>query len=420
MHQAQALVLLRWVLIVATSYLVLFSRAESQVPVLAALFVAGYLGSNVVVSELLTRVRSAAVLEWCLMGFDISALTFALVLTGASSNDLFVLYFAVLFLSALSERIGLIIGAVLLIMVAHVYTVSRYVAVESLLTQEYMLRVPFLFVVALFFGQLVHHARTREREAESRRMRSLRLDLLAAVSHDLRNPLGVIESLADLLLDGSAGPLNENQADLTTRIRTSTRQVIALSQNLIDAERIEGGRLVVQPEWLDLSDVIDDALVIARSASALKGIALEASVPPGLPRLALDRVQVERLIANLLGNAIKFTPGGGRVCLKVRRLREAVAIDVIDDGPGIPPQELPHLGQPRFRGAQGRGIDGSGLGLFIVRAVAEAHGGTLQIANNAGPGTTATVTLPIRVASRGPVPDPVGDLPVRLNAASTV
>jgi signal transduction histidine kinase len=357
--------------------------------------VAGYLGSNVLLTEWLPRLRSAAALEWTVVGIDTLALTAALALTGGGSGDLFVLYFAVLFLSALSERIGLVVGAALLITVANLYTVVQYQGIAALMAQGYMLRVPFLFVVALFFGQLVHLARNRERDAEAQQARELRLDLLSGVSHDLKNPLGVIESLADLLLDGSAGDLNAQQADLTRRIRASTRQVITLSQNLIDAERIEAGRLVVMPRRAALAKVVDSALVVARSASAIKGVALQAEVDPDLPPLVLDTVQIERVVANLLGNAIKFTPAGGRVRLRARLQRNVVQIAVADDGPGIPPEELPRLSERHFRGVRSHGVDGAGLGLFIVRALVEAHGGTLSVASAMGEGTTVTVALPV-------------------------
>ena len=413
LHQAHGIVLLRWVLIVTTSYLVLFSRPLSEVSPTVGMFVAGYLGSNVLLTEWLPRLRSAAVLEWTVVAIDTVALTVALALTGGGHGDLFVLYFAVLFLSALSERIGLVVGAALLITVANLYTVVQYQGVDALLAQGYMLRVPFLFVVALFFGQLVHLARDRERQAEATQARELRLDLLSGVSHDLKNPLGVIESLADLLLDGSAGELNPQQSDLTRRIRASTRQVITLSQNLIDAERIDAGRLVVMPRRATLARVIDDALVVARSASAIKGVALQAQVEPGLPLLVLDTVQMERVIANLLGNAIKFTPAGGGVRLHARRHRDAVLLTVADDGPGIPPEELPRLSEPHFRGTRSRGIDGAGLGLFIVRAVVEAHGGTLRIASAIGEGTAVTVSLPIESAVEV-VPEPGGSRPLAL------
>jgi signal transduction histidine kinase len=394
LHQAHAVVLLRWVLIVATSYLVVFSRPLSAVTPTQALFVAAYLASNVALTELLPRLRSPAVLDWLLIIVDTAALSVAVVLTDSSSSDLFVLYFAVLFLSALSERIGLVVGAALLVTVTHLYTVSHFVDLGVLFQQGYMLRIPFLFVVALFFSHLVHHARVRERSVEESQARELRLDLLSAVSHDLKNPLGVIDSLAELMLDGSAGPLNDEQADLARRIRASTRQVIVLSQNLIDAERVDAGRLVLQRRFSSLNKVIDDALVVAGSASAIKGVALQPSIEPGLPPICIDAVQMERVVSNLLGNAIKFTPAGGRVRLVAHQQRDTLVVAVSDDGPGIPPEELPRLAERHFRGSRSRGVEGSGLGLFIVRAVVEAHGGALRIASGTGRGTTVTVTLP--------------------------
>jgi signal transduction histidine kinase len=412
--------LLRWVLIVATSYLVLFSHPLSELSPVAALFVAAYLASNVALTELLPRVRGLPAFDWVLMVIDIAALSLAVVLADEASSELFVLYFAVLFLSALSERIELVVGAAVLITVAHLYTVSQYVSFQTLLDQGYMLRIPFLFVVALFFGHLVHHARVRERSAEDDHSRELRLDLLSAVSHDLKNPLGVIESLADLLLDGSAGPLNAQQADLARRIRTSTRQVLTLSQNLLDAERADAGRLVLQRRLDSLDTVIASALAVARNASDIKGVALQAELEPGLPALPIDTVQIERVFANLLGNAIKFTPAGGSVQLIARRHGGDVVVAVTDDGPGIPPEELPRLAERHFRGARSRGVDGSGLGLFIVRAVVEAHGGSVRITSGLDRGTTVTVTLPVsipeasaEVAAAEPAPRMIAARPAR-------
>lgn len=404
LHQAHGIVLLRWVLIVATAYLVLFTRPLGEVTPGMALFVAGYLASNVVLTEWLPRLRSPAMLEWLVMGIDTVALTVALGLSGAGSNDLFVLYFAVLFLSALSERLGLVVGAAVLITVANLYTVALHEGLGALLAHGYMLRLPFLFVVALFFGHLVHLARQRERDSEAHRTRELRLEVLSGLSHDLKNPLGVIESLADLLLDGSCGELDPQQADLARRIRASTRQVITLSQNLIDAERIENGRLVMLPRRARLEGVIDNALVVARSASAIKRIALHANIEGELPPLLIDPVQMERVIANLLGNAIKFTPAGRAVRLTVRPAGAGVELSVSDDGPGIPAEDLPLIFEPHFRGRGSRGFDGAGLGLFIVRAVVEAHGGTLHVASPPGAGTTVTVALPAALAAEPPAP----------------
>ena len=394
-HQAHVVLMLRWVLIVATSYLVLFSCPLTEVTPTVALFIAGYLASNVLLTEMAPRLRARAWFEWVVLIVDTLAVTVAVALTDASSSDLFVLYFAVLFLSALSERIGLVVGAAVLITIAHLYTVSHFVDLGVLFQHGYMLRIPFLFVVALFFSHLVHHARVRERSVEDDRVREVRVDLLSALSHDLKNALGVVDSLADLLLDASAGPLNPQQAELTRRIQSSTRQVIALAQNLLDAERVETGRLVLQRRPASLTAVIDDALVVAGTASEIKGVTLDARVEADLPMISIDTAQMERVIANLLGNAIKFTPAGGGVRLSACTVNDAIELSVTDDGPGIAPEELPRLAERHYRGSRSGAIEGSGLGLFIVRAVVAAHGGAMRIASGIGRGTTVTVSLPL-------------------------
>ena len=256
--------------------------------------------------------------------------------------------------------------------------------------------VPFLFVVALFFGYLVAEARQRERAAEEARKRQLRAEFSSALMHDLKNSLGVIESLALMLLDGEVGPLNREQADFTRRIHASAHHLITFALNLIDAGRIEAGELFVQPRPTKVADVVESALLLARSASDLKGVTLRCTVEPGLPLLSVDATQLERVISNLLGNAIKFTPGGGSVGLSVQRQNGELVLDVCDDGVGIPAAELPSIFDKRHRPQGNRPQQGSGLGLSIVKAIVQAHGGRVRITSTPGHGTTVTVHLPIQ------------------------
>jgi signal transduction histidine kinase len=388
------LILLRWVLIVATSYLVIFSRPLGQTTPAAALFVAGYLASNIALTAWTRHMHSSRVLDWAIVFLDTAAVSVALLLTGSASTEFFILYFVVLFLSALTERIGLIAGAVVLISVVHVYTMAQYVTLQVLINEGYMLRIPFLFAVAIFFGNLVQGARARERTVEESRARQQRMEFLSTVSHDLKNPLHVIRSLAELLLDGDAEPLNGQQTDLARRIHESASQLINLSVDLIDAERIEAGRLLLQPAAHRLESIVENALVMARSASELKRISLEYHPDLGLPPAYVDPVHTERVVSNLLGNAIKFTPPGGRVRIGVERRRDLVAVVVSDSGPGISAEDLAHVFEKYHHRAGKRHADGSGLGLFIVKAVVEAHAGTVDVRSMPGRGTTVTASFP--------------------------
>ena len=406
----ELILLLRWVLIIAASYLVIFSHPLKDLPTINALFVAVYLGSNILFAEIMPRLRARGIFEWCVVAFDTMAVAGAMLLTGNASGEFFVLYFVILFLSALSERIGLVAVATVLIIVTYLYTLSGFVDLHRMMDEGHLVRIPFLFAVALFFGNLVQTARAQQRAAEEARSRALRMELLSTISHDLKNPLGVVQSLASLMLDGDAGPLNDQQTDLTTRIHASVRHALNLSQNLIDAERIEAGRLTLQRQPSDVAMIADHALELARSSSQMKGIALRREVASNLPFAWVDSVQAERVISNLLGNAIKFTPRGGNVTLALSADEDEIVLSVRDDGPGIAKEEVERLFEKYGRGAR-QGAEGSGLGLFIVRAVVQAHGGLIRVATRVGLGTTVTVKLPISPPrSSEPTPDTIAPL----------
>jgi signal transduction histidine kinase len=385
-------------LIIATSYLVVFSRPLTQNPASTGLFVAAYFASNIVLAWIVPRFRTQYAFDISVVLFDTTMVSAGLALTGAASAEFYVVYFLVIFVSALTERLGLVVGAAVLISTAHLYTEARFIGFADLLTARYILRVPFLFVVAMFFGHLVEDARRREHEADEATARQRRMEFLSGVSHDLKNPLGVIQSLATLLLESDAGPLSGEQTDLVRRIHATARHGITFALNLIDAARIEAGRLVLQLSPVNFKDVVEDALLLARSAGELKGLQLQCVIEPDLPITRVDPIQMERVLSNVVGNAIKFTPASGTVTVSVSRRNDHVVLSVGDDGPGIPASDLPTIFEKYRRQAQGGTTEGSGLGLFIVKAIVEAHGGTVEIKSAAGEGTTVTIALPIAAA----------------------
>lgn len=395
LNKAQGIILLRWVLIIATAYLVLFSRPLPDLPPSAALFIAAYFASNIVLRMLLPRVRSAHALDVAVVLIDCVMVSIGMALSGTASSQFFVLYFVVVFLSALTERAELVALAAVLVGAAHLYGMAQFTGVMPLIRQGYAMQIPFLFVVALFFGNLVAEARGHERKTEEQRTHELQLEFLSTLSHDIKNPLGVIQSLAHLLLEGDGGTLTDRQTSLVRRIQASTQHVIAFSLNLIDAARVDMGKLTLQRRPTELADVVDDALVLVRSAAELKGVAVQCAIASPLPLLSLDPVQMQRVISNLVGNAIKFTPAHGAVSLSVRcPTPDAVLLEVSDTGTGIAAADLPAILEKYRHFNPSGSIDGSGLGLFIVNAIVEAHGGSVDISSTAGAGTVVTVRLP--------------------------
>jgi signal transduction histidine kinase len=386
-------VLLRWVLIIATSYLVLFSRDLQATPPIVGLFIAVYLASNLLLSTYFVKLRGHRWFDIGVVLFDILAVGIGLSLTESGSTDFFPVFFLVIFIGALTERMLLVVGAAALIGIVHLSTLSRFLDAGTLLDSEHFLRIPFLFVVALFFGFEAKLVRSRERNDRARERKRLTSESLSVVTHDLKNPLGVIQSLANLLLEGDAGPLSDDQAGLVRRIQVNVQRLLQLSSNLLDVARIEAGRLELHRASTNLRDVVENVLGLARSAADIKKVVLQLAVEPGLPLADVDGLQIERVAANLLDNAIKYTPAGGTVKVSLRGFADEFILEVRDTGTGIAAEELASLFQKYQRSSESSRIQGSGLGLYIVKAIVAAHGGTVDVASELGKGTTVTVRL---------------------------
>jgi signal transduction histidine kinase len=384
-----------------------FHRPISGTPPIVGLFVAAYLGSNILAGYLLPRLASSRIFETCVVLFDAIAVSTALLLTQEATSDFFLLYFVVMFIGSLTDRLGVVIATAFVISGLHLYTLARMGGTENLFTAAYLLRLPFLFAVALFFGYFVQRTRNAEHRAKKAvEQERLRSDFVAGVIHDLKNPLGVIQLMSERLLDEKSGdPLTEDQSDLIRRIHANSHQMMRLSLNLLNASQIEAGRLTLRPERTRLNEVTDEALAVSRTASDLKGVAVELLADAGLPDVEIDVIQMQRAVWNLLDNAIRHTPSGGRVVVQLGREDGRVSLCVSDNGPGIPEDELPTLFEKYKRNRQNR-FSSTGLGLFIVRAIVEAHRGTVEARNRPEGGTTFCIRLPVSVRERTGDPRP--------------
>jgi len=219
-----------------------------------------------------------------------------------------------------------------------------------------------------------------------------REEVLRIVSHDLRNPIGTIGMATELLLED-----HSDQPDIARYLGIIRRQGEGMKQlvnDLLDASRIEAGRLPVHPKPTEVPSLIDATLELMRPLAEDHQLALEASIPEGLPLVLADSLRVTQVFSNLIGNAIKFTPATGSVHLAASVENDTVRFSVRDTGPGIPPDQISQIFRPLWQGQQGdtRGI---GLGLNIARAIVEAHGETIGVRSELGIGTEFWFTLPV-------------------------
>ena len=234
--------------------------------------------------------------------------------------------------------------------------------------------------------------------------RALRMkdEFLANMSHELRTPLHGILAMSETLLDQIRGPLNDRQQRSVRLIEESGRHLLALINDLLDLSKIEAGKLELQLQLVPVDDVCQASLLFVREMAVKKAIQVAyANTQPGGQFLA-DEQRLKQMLVNLLGNAVKFTPSGGRVNLDVTPDADAGLIHfaVRDNGPGIAPADQARLFQPFIQvDAQlSRQYEGSGLGLALVKRLAEQHGGAVHLASTgiAGEGCCFTVTLPYK------------------------
>jgi len=212
------------------------------------------------------------------------------------------------------------------------------------------------------------------------------------VSHDLRTPLTRLRGTAELAL-ASPPNLERDREALADCVEESDRVLVMLN-TLMDISEAESGTLQLRREPVTLADVVARAVDLYRDVAEAKGVALSADAPPDIVVVA-DRTRLEQVAANLIDNALKYTPPGGRVDVEVRRPADAAILRVRDTGAGIPPDELPRIFDRLFRGDTSRAERGLGLGLSLVKAIVEAHGGTVDVVSEPGQGSTFTVTLPL-------------------------
>jgi signal transduction histidine kinase len=393
--ERQTILLLRWVLIVATAYLLLFHHARLQAPPVVSGFLAAYLASNLVVAALLRRMRSQKRLEMGIAVFDTAALSVALLLTKDSSTDFFLLYFVVIFLAALTERLAFLVMIAVAISLLHLYATTGAPSASAFFASGVLLRVTFLFVVALFFGHLVERVRSAERDAEeARKHEKIITDFVEEVVTSFKTPLGAIQAMTKIALEPQTGWLTLEQIELLRRIDANARHVTRIASNLLDARRVQANRLAVHPESADLLDVVEEVLSVVRTASDLKGISLGFESAQALPRVNVDVNHIDRVVWNLLDNAIRCTPAGGEVSVSLAYVNHEIVLSVSDDGPGISDADLPVVFDA-FRRIKSARFPSSGFGLFIAKAIVEAHCGTIEVESEIGGGATFTVRLPI-------------------------
>jgi len=237
--------------------------------------------------------------------------------------------------------------------------------------------------------------KSRELEIASRH----KSEFLANMSHELRTPLNAIIGFSEVLAERMFGEINEKQAEYLADILESGRHLLSLINDILDLAKIEAGRMELDLGDFSLPSAIENTLTLVRERAHRRGITLERALDERIGTIRADERKVKQVLLNLLSNALKFTPEGGRISVHANVRGGMSQISVTDTGVGIAPEDQAAVFE-EFRqvGTTAKKVEGTGLGLAISRKFIELHGGTIWVTSKVGVGSTFAFTLPTAVA----------------------
>ncbi len=229
---------------------------------------------------------------------------------------------------------------------------------------------------------------------ELRRLETVRRDFVSNISHELRTPLASIKALTETLQEGAIA--DESVAlDFLERLNVEADKLEQMVKELGQLSRIESGEVAFNTESINIGDVISQVSQRLRPQADRAGLNIETDAPATLPQALADREQMEYVLLNLLHNAIKFTPPGGKITASANIRGDTIAISVADTGVGIPAEDISRIFERFYKADRARAGGGTGLGLAIAKHIVHAHGGQIWAESIEGKGSTFTFTLPL-------------------------
>ena len=264
-------------------------------------------------------------------------------------------------------------------------------------------------LVAQVFDATAQYARElgleiARNEAEAREAGKTRF--LANMSHELRTPLNAVLGFSDIMRQRIFGPLPDRYGEYAANIHEAGGHLLDLINDLLDVAKIEAERYTLTLERFDAREIVSAAMALVRVNADDKGVNLSSVLPGDPVEVSADKRALKQLTLNLLSNAVKFTPAGGTITVTVEAIGPYLEVVVADTGIGIAPEDVRRLGRPfEQAGEIEQRRQGTGLGLSLVRAFAELHGGRMSIDSTLGEGTAVTVRLPVALLARAPAPE---------------
>jgi signal transduction histidine kinase len=390
-----SVVLIRWPVVIICSYLLLYPSSHVIPQSVLHAFILAYVASNVALYFVDEDRFLSPAFYYPIVVSDTIVLTLSLIINGNVEADFYLTYFLLIIICCFFEDPKILTGVS--VVAPLIYMLLLFQSAGSLHPSVF-LRLPFLFVVSLFYGyfaQLIRVQKALKEEAEQKNQG--KKEVLDIVSHEFRTPLNLISGYAQALKSDTLGEVTEEQKQALAKIIRQSDNLLYLVNTILDLTRIEAGDLSVQREEIPLAEYLRE-MKLNYEVILDKPLLLQWAFAPDLPTIVSDKVKLTIILQNLIDNAIKFTDNGSiQISARRRGDRKSVEFDVVDTGVGIPREALPIIFE-KFRQVDSsitRVHGGVGLGLHIVRAFTEMLGGTIAVKSELNKGSAFTLTLPV-------------------------
>jgi signal transduction histidine kinase len=398
LENKNALIAIQWFVAIGTSYLILSSQDWSIDAPLPLLLIFLCIVSAPVVQRLPERFFAERQVEAKLLIFDSILILAAIGLTQNAPWDLLVLFFFCVFIAATGENlIHIVVGCTLLSIIFLVFITSSQVELAAI-KPDLIVRVPFMLGISVLYGHLTNQVKRDKRRIEQlKKTEELKRQLVCALAHDVKAPLSVILGHAELLAGSFGGPPDPAEQSVSLKcIRENIHRIVTLVTGFLNVSALATPKAEAGKTDVEINAIIRDVIRQQTVALRKKNLNLRLELAADLRPCHGDQNQLERVIWNLIDNAIKFTPQGGAIALTSKMIANNISLSIRDTGVGIPKKELPNLFLEFKRLSGSANTDGTGLGLFIVKTILDSHNGAIKAESEEGVGTTFNILLPAR------------------------
>ncbi len=398
------LIQIQWFVVIACSYLLLVREDKLAQDSLTLLLLAAPLMSMLVFLRLPERIFAHPLFPQVMAGVDTALICMAVIMNRQSPWDLILVFFFGVLIAAIGENLLQIIGGCLVVGIFSVVIVPISTGAEFSLDSNTLLRIPLLLGSSLVYGYLGDQVKREKRKVvvleENRRQQLLTKDqFFSNVSHELRTPLTAVYQFVTIVLDGLAGELKPEQKEYLGVALRNVKQLQAMVGDLLEATRAENGKLAVHPSGVALSLSVPETLGTFSANAREKGVELSESLPRDLPLLYVDPRRLKQILTNLVDNALKFTPKGGKITVRAEVFeedRQFIKMSVADTGCGISAPDAAKIFDRLYQveNTLESNRKGLGLGLHITKELVVRQGGRIWLESEEGKGTQFHFILP--------------------------